>query len=66
MMYTSGTTAKPKGCPLTHEAIVRTGDAINARFSLTEEDVWWDPLPMFHLSSILPLDGGASRRLGAS
>ena len=34
MMYTSGTTAKPKGCPLTHEAIVRTGDAINARFSL--------------------------------
>ena len=55
MMYTSGTTAQPKGCPLTHEAIVRTGDAINTRFSLTEEDVWWDPLPMFHLSSILPL-----------
>ena len=37
MMYTSGTTAKPKGCPLTHEAIVRTGDAINARFSLTDD-----------------------------
>ena len=55
MMYTSGTTAQPKGCPLTHEAIVRTGDALNTRFSLTEEDVWWDPLPMFHLSSILPL-----------
>jgi fatty-acyl-CoA synthase len=55
MMYTSGTTAKPKGCPLTHEAIVRTGDAINTRFSLTDADVWWDPLPLFHLSSILPL-----------
>jgi fatty-acyl-CoA synthase len=55
MMYTSGTTAMPKGCPLTHEAIVRTGDALNVRFSLTESDVWWDPLPMFHLSSILPL-----------
>ena len=55
MMYTSGTTAQPKGCPLTHEAIVRTGDALNVRFSLTEKDVWWDPLPMFHLSSILPL-----------
>jgi acyl-CoA synthetase (AMP-forming)/AMP-acid ligase II len=55
MMYTSGTTAQPKGCPLTHEAIVRTGNALNERFSLTADDVWWDPLPMFHLSSILPL-----------
>lgn len=55
MMYTSGTTAQPKGCALTHEAVVRTGDALNARFSLTDKDVWWDPLPMFHLSSILPL-----------
>jgi fatty-acyl-CoA synthase len=55
MMYTSGTTAQPKGCPLTHEAIVRTSQAMVARFALTGGDVWWDPLPMFHLSSILPL-----------
>ena len=66
MMYTSGTTAQPKGCPLTHEAIVRTGDAINTRFALTEEDVWWDPLPMFHLSSILPLTACAPRRRRAT
>ena len=52
----AGSTGAAKGgCPLTHEAIVRTGDALNTRFSLTQEDVWWDPLPMFHLSSILPL-----------
>jgi len=63
MMYTSGTTAMPKGCPLSHEAIVRTGDALNVRFSLGEEDAWWDPLPMFHLSSILPLT--ASLRAGS-
>ena len=63
MMYTSGTTAMPKGCPLSHEAIVRTGDALNERFSLTEKDAWWDPLPMFHLSSILPLT--ASLRAGS-
>ena len=44
-----------QGLPLTHEAIVRTGDALNTLFSLTEKDVWWDPLPMFHLSSILPM-----------
>jgi acyl-CoA synthetase (AMP-forming)/AMP-acid ligase II len=55
MMYTSGTTAQPKGCPLSHEAIVRTSAAVNERWSLTGNDVWWDPLPMFHLSSILPL-----------
>ena len=55
MMYTSGTTAQPKGCPLTHEAIVRTSQAMVTRFALTGDDVWWDPLPMFHLSSILPL-----------
>jgi acyl-CoA synthetase (AMP-forming)/AMP-acid ligase II len=55
MMYTSGTTAQPKGCPLTHESIVRTGQAMVTRFDLTADDVWWDPLPMFHLSSILPL-----------
>jgi acyl-CoA synthetase (AMP-forming)/AMP-acid ligase II len=55
MMYTSGTTAQPKGCPLTHESIVRTGQAMVTRFDLTGDDVWWNPLPMFHLSSILPL-----------
>ena len=38
MMYTSGTTAMPKGCPLSHEAIVRAGAAPNDRFALTEDD----------------------------
>jgi acyl-CoA synthetase (AMP-forming)/AMP-acid ligase II len=64
MIYTSGTTANPKGCPLSHEALVRTGRATRDRFQLTDEDVFWDPLPMFHMSSILPitacLDAGAS------
>ena len=64
MMYTSGTTAMPKGCPLSHEAIVRVGDAINARYGLTAEDAWWDPLPLFHLSLILPL--AAALRAGGS
>ncbi|HSG78012.1 MAG TPA: AMP-binding protein [Acidimicrobiia bacterium] len=64
MIYTSGTTANPKGCPLSHEALVRTGRATRDRFRLTDEDAFWDPLPMFHMSSILPitacLDAGAS------
>lgn len=65
MMYTSGTTAYPKGCPLTHEALVRTGMAMGReRYLLTPEDRFWDPLPMFHMASILPMvatfDAGAA------
>ena len=58
MMYTSGTTADPKGCPLTHEALVRTSvNACGDRFRLTADDRFWDPLPLFHMSAILPLIG---------
>ncbi len=58
MMYTSGTTAMPKGCLMSHEALVRTSVlAGRTRFRLTREDRLWDPLPMFHMSAILPLIG---------
>jgi fatty-acyl-CoA synthase len=65
MMYTSGTTAMPKGCPLSHEALVRTAvEAGRTRFELREGDRMWDPLPMFHMSFVLPfiacLDAGAA------
>ena len=65
MMYTSGTTANPKGCPLSHGLLVRNGANMNReRYFLTPDDVFWAPLPMFHMSSILPflacLDAGAA------
>lgn len=65
MMYTSGTTANPKGCPITHEALVRPAvEAGRTRFKITEADRMWDPLPMFHMSFVLPLiaciDAGAA------
>ncbi len=65
MMYTSGTTANPKGCPLGHGLLVRNGVNMNReRYFLTEQDVFWAPLPMFHMSSILPflccIDAGAA------
>jgi fatty-acyl-CoA synthase len=57
-MYTSGTTAQPKGCLLSHEALVRTAVmAGRTRFQFTAEDRFWDPLPMFHMSAILPIIG---------
>ena len=55
MMYTSGTTANPKGCPLSHALLVRNGINMNReRYFLTADDVFWAPLPMFHMASILP------------
>jgi len=55
MMYTSGTTARPKGCPLTHEAVVRNSGAMSDRLAITANDRMWDPLPMFHMAAILPM-----------
>lgn len=56
MLYTSGTTANPKGCLLTHEAMVRNSTALGRyRYALKHEDVFWSPLPIFHIAAILPL-----------
>lgn len=65
MMYTSGTTANPKGCPLGHGLLVRNGVNMNReRYFLGKGEVFWAPLPMFHMSSILPflccIDAGAA------
>jgi fatty-acyl-CoA synthase len=58
LMYTSGTTSRPKGCLLSHEALVRQGSNVAiTRFELTEEDRFWDPLPLFHCGGIVPMIG---------
>ncbi len=61
MLYTSGTTANPKGCMISHEAMVRNSMALADRYELTAEDSFWSPLPMFHIAAILPLAASASR-----
>jgi acyl-CoA synthetase (AMP-forming)/AMP-acid ligase II len=55
LMYTSGTTTSPKGCVLTHEALVRTGVAAAERWELVHEERFWNPLPMFHMGQVFPL-----------
>jgi acyl-CoA synthetase (AMP-forming)/AMP-acid ligase II len=55
MLYTSGTTANPKGCPLTNESLVRTGMSAAERWALTEDDRFWNPLPIYHMGVIFPL-----------
>ena len=54
MMYTSGTTAHPKGCPMSHETLIRAGIGMATRYEIRAGDRFWDPLPMFHMSSVLP------------
>ena len=53
LLYTSGTTANPKGCIIANRAILSNAWSIIDRFSLGEDDVWWCPLPMFHVGGIL-------------
>lgn len=56
MLYTSGTTANPKGCLITHEAQVRNAIALGRhRYRLTHRDSIWSPLPMFHIAAVLPM-----------
>jgi acyl-CoA synthetase (AMP-forming)/AMP-acid ligase II len=58
ILYTSGTTSKPKGCVLSHEAIVRTGIARLAERSNGEDAlVLWTPCPLFHVGALVPLIG---------
>src|SRR5438094_5836950 len=55
MPFTSGTTAQPKGCLLTHEACVRVWTSVARVFESGADDRVWDPLPMFHMSALGPI-----------
>jgi fatty-acyl-CoA synthase len=55
LIYTSGTTANPKGCQLTHQGVTWISREGGVRWTVREGDVIWDPLPLFHMSSFIPL-----------
>jgi fatty-acyl-CoA synthase len=55
MFYTSGTTAMPKGCLLSHEAQVRTGVATRLRLGYEDGARMFAPCPMFHTASTQPM-----------
>ena len=65
IQYTSGTTGFPKGALLTHRGI-----ANNARFyarciGATEDDVWVNPMPLFHTAGCGLVTLGALQTGGA-
>jgi len=52
IMYTSGTTAMPKGAMLSHESFGRYASSVKERMVLTEDDIFWAALPMFHIGGV--------------
>jgi cyclohexanecarboxylate-CoA ligase len=68
IVYTSGTTAKPKGCYHTYNTIRASSAAIAKSLGYTADDVQFGPSPITHstglvTSVILPLISGASSHL---
>ena len=58
MIYTSGTTANPKGCVLSHEAATR-GPIERSRYRLRSggHEVTWGGGPLYHIGSLAPFIG---------
>lgn len=56
ILYTSGTSANPKGCLLSHEAMARNSMVLGRhRWHYGPDDIVWSPLPLFHIAALLPL-----------
>lgn len=52
IMYTSGTTGRPKGAMITHENLRANAAAVVAAFGLRSCDVTVTALPMFHIGGL--------------
>ncbi|QDV08657.1 Long-chain-fatty-acid--CoA ligase [Planctomycetes bacterium Poly30] len=50
LYYTSGTTGKPKGVPLTQRNVVQHALAAITELDLANDDLWGHVAPMFHLA----------------
>ncbi|MFC5458888.1 class I adenylate-forming enzyme family protein [Massilia niabensis] len=58
ILYTSGTTNHPKGCLLSHEALVRGAvQRARRRFRHAGHGVTWGAGPLFHIGSLAPMLG---------
>lgn len=55
ILYTSGTTANPKGAMISHRAIIGNSRNLGIRYEATSEDKVWSPLPIFHIAGILTM-----------
>lgn len=65
VLYTSGTTGKPKGAELTHDNLLSNCDVSVGMFKINENDVIFGGLPLFHIFG-LTCGLNAAIRTGAS
>ncbi|NLN79775.1 MAG: AMP-binding protein [Armatimonadetes bacterium] len=54
ILYTSGTTGRPKGAIISRAALTARMMATALEMGFTPEDVWLQAQPMFHIGSIFP------------
>ena len=52
IMYSSGTTGKPKGCMLTHENIFEANVAFKYEWKFSQEDNMIAVMPLFHIAAL--------------
>lgn len=58
LLYTSGTTARPKGVRNSHHALVVTGVlGMVGRMGMTADDAVWSPAPLCHIGAYVALIG---------
>jgi carnitine-CoA ligase len=51
ILYTSGTTSRPKGVLVTHANYLAVGAAVAGHLAITERDRWLIALPLFHANA---------------
>ena len=57
LLYTSGTTSRPRGCVHMHTAYTALGENLVERLRLGVDDRFWTPLPLHHCGGIDVLMG---------
>ena len=65
MLYTSGTTGKPKGALISHKNLIANAQALTSTWNWSQDDVLLHALPVFHVHGLfvglnLPLVNGSS------
>ena len=71
MLYTSGTTGRPKGACMSHASLTANMDMLGAAWQWREDDVLLHALPLFHVHGLLvalhgALHAGATSRVLAA
>lgn len=61
LLYTSGTTALPKGCELTHEAVIGSWSHYADIVGMGGDGGIWSPCPFFHIGGLGPMTAALAK-----